>query len=106
MARATKKVFDSVVEVAFQIIFRAEMHANDFFKKKKLFLTSAHQNNLKHTKHTPIRTLFCRQRLFFSFSFFPHFSSVVAPYHLIFRGGILNFHFFFYLIFVPLLIVL
>jgi hypothetical protein len=31
MARATKKVFDSVVEVAFQIIFRAEMHANDFF---------------------------------------------------------------------------
>jgi hypothetical protein len=41
-----------VVAVAFQITFRAEMHANDFFfKKKKSFLTSAHQNYLKHTKH-------------------------------------------------------
>jgi hypothetical protein len=37
MARATKKVFDSVVEVAFQIIFRAEMHTNDFFFKKNYF---------------------------------------------------------------------
>jgi len=46
------EVFDSVVAVAFQITFCAEMHVNDFFlKKNKLFLTSAHQNDLKHTKH-------------------------------------------------------
>jgi hypothetical protein len=31
MARATKRVFDSVVAVAFQITFRAEMHVNDVF---------------------------------------------------------------------------
>ena len=42
----------SVVAVAFQITFRAEMHADDvFFIFKKLFLRSTHQNNLKHTKH-------------------------------------------------------
>jgi hypothetical protein len=28
-------MFGSVVAVAFQITFRAEMHANDFFFKKK-----------------------------------------------------------------------
>jgi hypothetical protein len=40
-----------VVAVAFQITFRAKMHANDvFLKKKKLFLTSAHQNDLKTLK--------------------------------------------------------
>jgi len=39
-----------MVVVAFQITFRAEMHANDFFLKK-LFLTSAHQNDPKDTKH-------------------------------------------------------
>jgi hypothetical protein len=27
----TKRVFDSVVVVAFQIVFRAEIHANDIF---------------------------------------------------------------------------
>jgi hypothetical protein len=43
-------MFDSVVAVAFQITFRVEMHAIDFFKKK-LFLTSAHQNDPKHTNH-------------------------------------------------------
>jgi hypothetical protein len=44
-------MFDSVIAVAFQITFRAEMHANDvFFFKKKLFLTSAHQNDLKYIK--------------------------------------------------------
>jgi len=42
-------MFDSVV--AFQIIFRAEMHANVFFFFLKLFLISAHQNNPKHTNH-------------------------------------------------------
>jgi len=47
-----KSVFGSVVVVAFQITFRAEIHANDFFKKKKLFLTSAHQNDLKSTNRT------------------------------------------------------
>jgi hypothetical protein len=30
-------MFGSVVAVAFQIIFRAEMHANDFFLKKNYF---------------------------------------------------------------------
>jgi hypothetical protein len=37
---------------AFQIVFRAEMHANDFFFLKKSFLTSAHQNDLKNTNRT------------------------------------------------------
>ena len=45
-----KSMFSSVVAVAFQIIFCTEMHANDFFLKK-LFLTSAHQNDPKHTNH-------------------------------------------------------
>jgi hypothetical protein len=45
-------MFGSVVALAFQITFRAEMHANEvFFIFKKLFLTSAHQNDPKHTKH-------------------------------------------------------
>ena len=45
-------MFGSVVAVAFQITFRAEMHANDFFIIfKKLFLTSAHQNDPKHTNY-------------------------------------------------------
>jgi hypothetical protein len=44
-------LFGSVVAVAFQSTFRAEMHQNDvFFIFKKLFLKSAHQNNSKHTK--------------------------------------------------------
>jgi hypothetical protein len=30
-------VFGSVVAVAFQIAFRAKIHANDFFKKKIIF---------------------------------------------------------------------
>jgi hypothetical protein len=42
----------SVIVVAFQIIFRAEIHVNDvFFIFKKLFLTLAHQNDPRHTKH-------------------------------------------------------
>jgi hypothetical protein len=41
----------SVVVVAFQSVFLAEMHQNDiFFFKKKLFLRSAHQNDPKYTK--------------------------------------------------------
>jgi hypothetical protein len=43
-------MFDSVVVGAFQIIFRVKMHDNDFFFFK-LFLTLAHQNNIKHTNH-------------------------------------------------------
>jgi hypothetical protein len=44
-------VFGSVVAVAFQSVFRSEMHQNNiFFLKKKLFLTSAYQNNLKTPK--------------------------------------------------------
>jgi hypothetical protein len=45
-------VLGSVVVVAFQITFRAATHANDFFFIfKKSFLTSAHQNDSKHTNH-------------------------------------------------------
>jgi hypothetical protein len=45
-------VLGSVVSVAFQINFCAEMHANDvFFIFKKLFLTSAHQNDPKRTNY-------------------------------------------------------
>jgi hypothetical protein len=47
-----QRVFGSVVAVAFQITFRAEMHANDFFFIfKKSFLTSVHQNDPKHINH-------------------------------------------------------
>jgi hypothetical protein len=45
-------MLDSVVAVAFQITFHAEIYANDsFFIFKKLFLISAHQNDLKQTKY-------------------------------------------------------
>jgi hypothetical protein len=44
-------VLGSVVAVAFQIIFYAEIHAIDFFIFLKLFLTSVHQNNSKLTNH-------------------------------------------------------
>jgi hypothetical protein len=38
-----------VVAVVFQSVFRAEMHQHDiYFIFKKLFLRSAHQNDLKH----------------------------------------------------------
>jgi len=46
-----KSMFGSVVAVAFQITFHVEMHANDFFYFLKTFLTSAHQNDPKHTNH-------------------------------------------------------
>jgi hypothetical protein len=46
-----RNVFGSVIAGAFQIIFRAKIYANDFFIFKKLFLISAHQNDLKHTNH-------------------------------------------------------
>jgi hypothetical protein len=43
-------MFGSVVVVVFQIIFYAEMQANDiFFIFKKLFLTSVHENDPKCT---------------------------------------------------------
>jgi len=48
----TKSMFGSVVAVPFQITFRVEMHVNDFFYYfLKIILTSAHQNNPKHTNH-------------------------------------------------------
>jgi hypothetical protein len=41
----------SVVAVAFQSVFYLEMHQNNiFFILKKLFLISAHQNDLKTQK--------------------------------------------------------
>ena len=46
-------MFGIVIAIAFQIAFRAEIHANDVFLFfKKLFLTSAHQNDPKSTNHT------------------------------------------------------
>ena len=48
---ASSSMFDNVVAVVFRITFRAEMHANGVFLfLKKLFLTSAHQNDSKHIK--------------------------------------------------------
>ena len=46
----SKSVFGSMVAVAFQIAFRAEIHVNDVFLK--LFLTSTHQNDLKNINRT------------------------------------------------------
>jgi len=39
-----------VVAVAFQSVFHIEMHQNNLFFKKKLFLRSAHQNDPKYIK--------------------------------------------------------
>jgi len=45
-------LFENVIVVAFQNIFRAEMHQNNiFFILKKLFLRSGHQNDPKNTKN-------------------------------------------------------
>jgi hypothetical protein len=44
-------MFGSVVIGAFQIIFCAKIHINNFFIFLKLFWTSAHQNDPKHTNH-------------------------------------------------------
>jgi hypothetical protein len=44
-------VFGSVVAVAFQSVFHLDMYQNNiFFIFKKLFLTLAHQNDLKTPK--------------------------------------------------------
>jgi hypothetical protein len=44
-------LFGNVVAVAFQNTFHSEMHQNNiFFYFLKLFLTSAHQNNMKTLK--------------------------------------------------------
>jgi hypothetical protein len=47
----------NVVAVAFQSVFRLEMHRNNvfFFILKKLFLTSAHQNDLKPPKNINLK---------------------------------------------------
>jgi hypothetical protein len=44
-------IFNFFLTLAFQIIFRAEIHVNDIFLKKKLFLILIHQNDPKHIKH-------------------------------------------------------
>ena len=45
------RMFGNVVVVAFQIIFCIKIHANNiFFILKKLYLTPAHQNDLKTLK--------------------------------------------------------
>jgi hypothetical protein len=42
------RVFESVVVIAFQSVFYLEKYTNNiFFIFKKLFLRSAHQNDLK-----------------------------------------------------------
>jgi len=47
----TQSVFGSVVAVVFQNIFHSKMYQNNiFFIFKKLFLISAHQNDLKISK--------------------------------------------------------
>jgi hypothetical protein len=43
-------VFESVVAVAFQSVFHAEMHQNNVFFLKKIFLRSAYQNDSKQIK--------------------------------------------------------
>jgi hypothetical protein len=54
-------VFGSVVAVVFQNIFHSKMYQNNiFFIFKKLFLTSAHQNDLKISKKK-----FKKKNLFF-----------------------------------------
>jgi hypothetical protein len=51
-----------VFAIAFQSVFRAEMHQNDFFLfLKKLFLRSAYQNDPKHTK----KIIFSKKNKFF-----------------------------------------
>jgi hypothetical protein len=45
-------MFESVITVAFQSVFHAEMHQNDiFFIVFKLFLRSTHQNDPKYKKY-------------------------------------------------------
>jgi len=43
----SKRVLGSVIVVFFQSVFHLEMHQNNIFYLKKLFLTSVHQNDLK-----------------------------------------------------------
>jgi hypothetical protein len=45
-------MFENMIAVTFQNVFHLKMHQNDvfFFIFKKLFLISAHQNNLKTLK--------------------------------------------------------
>jgi hypothetical protein len=53
-------LFGNVIVVAFQSVFRAEMHQNDiFFIFKKLFLRSGHQNDPKNTK----KLIFSKKKL-------------------------------------------
>jgi hypothetical protein len=49
----TKSVFGSVVAVAFQIAFRAEIHANDFFYFLKIiFNISTSKRSKKYKPHS------------------------------------------------------
>ena len=41
-------LFESMVAVAFQSTFHVEIHQNDIFFKKKLFLKSTYPNDPKH----------------------------------------------------------
>ena len=58
-------MFRIVVAVAVQSTFHLEMHQNDvFFIFKKLFLKSAHQNNLKTLKNSNKKKLNLREHGF------------------------------------------
>jgi hypothetical protein len=47
---------ESVVAVAFQNVFRSEIHQNNiFFYFKKIFLTLVHQNDLKTPKNINLK---------------------------------------------------
>ena len=49
-------LFGSAVAVAFQSVYRAEIYQNDiFFIFKKLFLKSAHQNDIKTPKYIHLK---------------------------------------------------
>jgi hypothetical protein len=53
-------LFESVVVVVFQSVFRVEIHQNNiFYFFKKLFLRLAHQNNSKHKKNSFFKNTIC-----------------------------------------------
>jgi hypothetical protein len=48
-------VFEIMIDIFFQSIFFLEMHQNNVFFKKKLFLTSSYQNNPKIQKNINLK---------------------------------------------------
>jgi hypothetical protein len=50
LARVSTSLFENVVAVIFQSAFHSGMYQNNIFFKKKLFLISVHQNEVKTPK--------------------------------------------------------